>query len=146
MPVDCADPVERVAVVASQMNALKHSGQAVGVEAMMSAADFVPPTLMTLGARVYVMTGQRMVNVVTTNIPGPQYPLYLLGSRMLEMFPYIPIGQDVRISIGIVSYDGQLAIGVTGDYDAVPDLGVLCSAIEHALADLVELANGLLAD
>ena len=141
LPVDCADPVERVDAVTRQMNTLKQSGQAVGVDAMLSAADFVPPTLMTLGARVYVMTGQRVVNIVTTNIPGPQYPLYLLGCRMLEMFPYIPIGQDVRISIGIVSYDGQLAIGATGDYDAVPDLDVLCRAIEDSLAEIVHLAD-----
>ena len=139
LPVDLADPVERVAAVSRQMDHLKQSGQAVGVEAMMSAADFVPATLMTLGARVYVRTGQRVVNVVTTNIPGPQYPLYLLGRRMKEMFPYIPVAQGVRISIGIVSYDGHLAIGATGDYDAVPDLDVLCSAIESSLAELVSL-------
>jgi len=140
LPVDVADPAERVAAVSRQMDHLKQSGQAVGVEAMMSAADFVPATLMTLGARVYVRTGQRVVNVVTTNIPGPQYPLYLLGRRMTEMFPYIPVAQGVRISIGIVSYDGQLAIGATGDYDAVPDLDLLCSAIEASLAELVSLA------
>ena len=141
LPVDRADPIERVAAVARQMDALKQSGQAVGVDAMMSAADFVPATLMTLGARVYVRTGQRVVNTVTTNIPGPQYPLYLLGRRMLEMFPYIPVAQGVRISIGIVSYDGQLAIGVTGDYDAVPDLEFLCSAIEASLAELVVITR-----
>jgi WS/DGAT/MGAT family acyltransferase len=141
LPVDCADPVERVATVARQMNALKQSGQAVGVDAMLSAADFVPPTLMTLGARVYVRTGQRVVNTVTTNIPGPQYPLFLLGRRMLEMFPYIPVAQGVRISIGIVSYDGHLSIGATGDYDAVPDLHVLCSAIEESLGEIVALSQ-----
>jgi WS/DGAT/MGAT family acyltransferase len=141
LPVELADPVQRIAAVARQMNALKNSGQAVGVDAMMSAADFVPATLMTLGARVYVRTGQRVVNLVTTNIPGPQYPLYLLGHRMLEMFPYIPVAQGVRISIGIVSYDGHLSIGATGDYDAVPDLDVLCTAIEESLAEIVALSE-----
>ena len=104
---------------------------------MLSAGDFVPATLMTLGARVYARTGQRVINTVTSNIPGPQYPIYLLGRRMLEMFPYIPVALAVRISIGIMSYDGHLAIGVTGDYDAVPDLDVLCSAIEDSLSELV---------
>jgi diacylglycerol O-acyltransferase len=141
LPVGLPDPVERVSAVALQMDHLKHSGQAVGVEAMLSAADFVPATLMTLGARVYVRTGQRVVNVVTTNIPGPQYPLYLLGRRMLNMFPYIPVAQGVRISIGIVSYDGHLSIGATGDYDAVPDLDDLCSAVEASLAELVAVAD-----
>jgi hypothetical protein len=92
---------------------------------------------MTLGARVYARTGQRVINTVTTNIPGPQYPIYLLGRRMLEMLPYIPVALGVRISIGIMSYDGHVAIGVTGDYDAVPDLDVLCTAIEDSLAELV---------
>ena len=92
---------------------------------------------MTLGARVAVTVGQRVVNTVTTNIPGPQYPLYLVGRRLLEMFPYIPIGQGIRISIGIVSYDGRLAIAATGDYDAVSDLDRLCRAIEESLAELV---------
>lgn len=139
LPVGIADPSERLAAVAAQMNHLKASGMGVGVEAMVSAADFVPATLMTLGARVYAKTGQRVVNTVTTNIPGPQYPLHLLGCRLLEMFPYIPIAADVRISIGIVSYDGHLTIGATGDYDAVPDLDQLCTAIEVALDELAAL-------
>jgi diacylglycerol O-acyltransferase / wax synthase len=137
LPIGVSDPWERLAAVSSQMQGLKRSGQAVGVQSMVAVADFVPATLMTLGARAYVLTGQRVVNTVTTNIPGPQYPLYLLGRRMLEMFPYIPVAQDVRISIGIVSYDGHLGIGVTGDYDAVPDLDVLCAGIQSALAELV---------
>ena len=143
LPVAVADPAERLAAVSRQMDHLKSSGMAVGVESMVSAADFVPATLMTLGARVYAKLGQRVVNTVTTNIPGPQYPLYLLGRRMLEMFPYIPVAQGVRISIGIVSYDGHLAIGATGDYDAVPDLDLLCVAIESSLVELVDaLAPG----
>jgi diacylglycerol O-acyltransferase / wax synthase len=142
LPVGVADPWERLAACTRQMEGLKRSGQAVGVQFMVSAADFVPATLMTLGARAYVVTGQRVVNTVTTNVPGPQYPLYLLGRRMLEVFPYIPVAQDVRISIGIVSYDGHLAFGVTGDYDAVPDLDLLCGAIEGAFAELVTAAAG----
>jgi WS/DGAT/MGAT family acyltransferase len=137
LPVAVADPRERLDVLARQLDHLKLSGQAIGVDAMISAGDFVPATLMTLGVRVYARTGQRVINTVTTNIPGPQYPIYLLGRRMLEMFPYIPVALGVRISIGIMSYDGHVAIGVTGDYDAVPDLDVLCTAIEESLADLV---------
>lgn len=137
LPVGIAQPRERLAAVRRQMNHLKASGQAVGVESALSAADFVPAALMSLGAHVYAVTGQRVVNTVTTNIPGPPYPLHLLGRRMLELFPYIPVAESVRISIGIVSYDGHLTIGVTGDYDAVPDLDVLCAQIEASLAELV---------
>ena len=138
LPVGVDGPRERLAVVAHQMTELKGSGQSIGIESILAAADFVPATLMTLGAKVYARAGQRVVNTVTTNIPGPQYPLYLLGHPMLELFPYIPVAQSVRISIGILSYDGHLTIGVTGDYDAVPDIDVLCDAIERALAELVD--------
>lgn len=138
LPIGTDDPADRLALVAAQMNAVKGSGQSVGVEAMLSAADFVPPTLLSLGARVAVAVGQRVINTVTTNIPGPQFPLYFLGREMLEMFPYIPLGQDVRITIGIVSYHGHLAFGVTGDYDQVDDLEVLCDAIEASLQELVD--------
>lgn len=141
LPVAVAGPRERLAVVAHQMTGLKGSGQSVGVESMLAAADFVPATLMTLGAKVYAFAGQRVVNTVTTNIPGPQHPLYLLGHRMLELFPYIPVAQTVRISIGILSYDGHLTIGVTGDFDAVPDIDVLCTAIQRSLDELVGTAT-----
>lgn len=142
LPVGVADPVERVASVSQQMAHLKGSGMAVGIEAMLSAADYVPATLMTLGARVYARTGQRVVNTVTTNIPGPQFPLYLLGRRMLRLYPYIPIAEAVRISIGIASYDGTLAFGITGDYDAVPDLDVLGVAIGSAFDELASAVLG----
>lgn len=137
LPVQLDDPLERLAAVTEQMQRLKSSGQAIGVGSLVSAAEFVPPTLITLAARVSIAVGQRMFNTVTTNIPGPQYPLYLLGSRLREMFPYIPIADGARISIGIVSYAGSLAFAATGDYDAVPDLDDLCRDIEAALDELV---------
>ena len=137
LPVGIADPLARLDAIHAQMDHLKHNGQAIGVEAMLSAGDFVPATLMSLGARVYAHTGQWVVNTVTTNVPGPQQPLYLLDRQMLQMYPYIPVALGVRISVGIMSYDGQLAVGVTGDYDAVPDLDVLCAAIEASFTELV---------
>jgi hypothetical protein len=82
-----------------------------------------------------------MVNTVTTNIPGPQQPMYFVGRRLVEMFPYIPVGQGIRISIGIVSYDGGLYFAATSDADAIPDVDELCSAIEASMAELVEAAR-----
>ncbi len=137
LPIGEGDPLRRLAAVSAQMSLLKSGGMSVGVESMVAAADFVPPTLVTLGARVAAAVGQRVVNTVTTNIPGPQYPLYLGGRRLVEMFPYIPIGQAIRISIGIVSYDGQLSFAATGDADAVPDIADLCTGIEESMAELV---------
>jgi diacylglycerol O-acyltransferase / wax synthase len=137
LPVGIDDPMARLTAVSQQMSRLKAGGMSVGVHSMVAAADFVPPTLVSLGARVAVTVGQRVVNTVTTNIPGPQYPLYLCGRRLREMFPYIPVGQAIRISIGIVSYDGGLYFAATGDADAVPDLDDLCIAIEDSMAELV---------
>jgi WS/DGAT/MGAT family acyltransferase len=141
LPIGENDPLVRLSLVAQQMDALKASGISVGVESMLSAADFVPPTLVALGARVAVTVGQRMVNTVTTNIPGPQQPMYFVGRRLVEMFPYIPVGQGIRISIGIVSYDGGLYFAATSDADAIPDVDELCSAIEASMAELVEAAR-----
>jgi WS/DGAT/MGAT family acyltransferase len=137
LPIGEGDPIRRLEAVSAQMSLLKSGGMSVGVESMVAAADFVPPTLVTLGARVAAALGQRVVNTVTTNIPGPQYPLYLGGRRLLEMFPYIPIGQAIRISIGIVSYDGQLSFAATADADAVPDIADLCTGIEESMGELV---------
>ena len=75
-----------------------------------------------------------------TNIPGPQYPLYALGRRMLEVFPYVPLGGQVRVGVAVFSYDGNLAFGVTGDWDTAPDLDVVCAGIEHGTDELLQAA------
>jgi diacylglycerol O-acyltransferase / wax synthase len=142
LPVGIADPAARLAAITRQLSSLKRSGMAVGVDAMMTATGFVPPTLFALGTRAAAHFPQRSVSTVTTNVPGPQVPLYLLGRRMTEMFPYIPLAMEVRVTIGIMSYDGQLSFGVTGDHDAVPDIAVLCEGIESATAELVALVTG----
>lgn len=106
---------------------------------MMTATGFLPPTLFALGARAVAHLHQRSISTVTTNVPGPQVPMYLMGRRMTEMFPYIPLAADLRVTIGIMSYNGQLSFGVTGDHDAVPDLAVLSAGIEAAMAELFVL-------
>lgn len=141
LPVGVLDPVERLAAVTRQLSSLKSSGMAMGVGGMLNAADIVPGTLFALGARVAARLPQRAISTVTTNVPGPQIPMYLLGHRMTELFPYIPIGADIRITIGIASYAGRLTCGVTGDFDTVPDLQVLCDGIESATEELVALVR-----
>lgn len=140
LPVGIADPVERLHAVSAQLQGLKGSGMAIGMHSLIAAGDFVPPTLFALGARLSAHVPQRYISTVTTNVPGPQIPLYFRGRRMLAMYPYIPLGSRLRITIGIVSYHGQLAFGVTGDRDAVPDVDVLCRGIETAMADLLAAA------
>jgi hypothetical protein len=84
------------------------------------------------------------VNTGTTNVPGPQYPVYMAGRRLLESFPYIPLFAHVRLAVAIFSYDGALNFGVSGDYDTAPDIDVLCRGIERGLAELVGVAEGAL--
>jgi diacylglycerol O-acyltransferase len=141
LPVGISDPAERLAAVTRQLSQLKNSGMAMGVDSMLSAADLVPGALFALGARVAARLPQRAISTVTTNVPGPQVPMYLLGHRMTELFPYIPIGAQIRITIGIASYAGHLTCGVTGDFDAVPDLQVLCDGIDSATKELVSLVR-----
>jgi WS/DGAT/MGAT family acyltransferase len=141
LPVGISNPAERLAAVSRQLSRLKSSGMAMGVDGMLSAADLVPGALFALGARVAARLPQRAISTVTTNVPGPQVPMYLLGHRMTELFPYIPLGAQIRITIGIASYAGSLTCGVTGDFDAVPDLQVLCDGIDSATAELVALVS-----
>jgi len=141
LPVGLPTPVERLRAVSDQLSRLKASGMAVGVDAMLSAANLMPGTLFALGAEAAVRLPQRAISTVTTNVPGPPAPMHLLGRRMTELFPYIPLGSEIRITIGIASYAGQLNCGVTGDFDAVPDLQVLCDGIEAATEELVALAG-----
>jgi diacylglycerol O-acyltransferase / wax synthase len=141
LPVCIADPVERLDSVRAQMEGLKQSGQAVGGEVLTSLSGFAPAMLLALGGRVATRMPQRNVNTVTTNVPGPQSALYFSGRRMLEAFPYVPLGSHVRVGVAIFSYDGALNFGVTGDYDTSPDIEVLCRGIESGLGELLGLAQ-----
>ena len=109
------------------MEHLKRSHEAVAGDVLVGLSGFAPAMLLALGLRTATHVPQRSVNTVTTNVPGPQRPLYAAGRRMLECFPYVPLGGHVRVGVAIFSYDGALGFGVTGDYDRAPDIGVLCS-------------------
>ncbi len=138
LPVSIADPLERLGAIAAQMAGLKDSKQAVAGEALTSLSGFAPPMLLALGTRIASRTPQRNINTVTTNVPGPQIPLYAAGRRMLKAFPYVPLAGSVRVGVAIFSYDGQVNFGVTGDYDTAPDIGVLCRGIEDGMAELLK--------
>jgi WS/DGAT/MGAT family acyltransferase len=137
LPVAIEDPVERLHAVHEQMQDLKHSGQAVAAERLTALGGFAPAMLLSLGGRVATRLPQASVNTVTTNVPGPQHPLFLCGRRMLEAFPFVPLGGWVRIGVAIFSYDGGINFGVTGDFDTAPDIGVLCQGIEDGVAELI---------
>jgi WS/DGAT/MGAT family acyltransferase len=138
LPVEIEDPVLRLSAITDQMKDLKESKQAVAGEALTSMSGFAPPMLLALGMRLATRAAQRNVNTVTTNVPGPQFPLYAAGRRMLRAFPYVPLAGQVRLGIAIFSYDGEVNFGITGDYDTTPDIDVLAHGIEDGMAQLLK--------
>ena len=141
LPVGIEDPIDRLDAVRTQMEGLKHSKQAVAGEVLTSMSGFAPSLLLALGTRLAFQIPQRMLNTVTTNVPGPQQPLYLAGRRMLEAVPYVPLAGQVRVGVAIFSYDGALKFGVTGDYETAPDIRVLCEGIEKGMSELLAVAE-----
>ncbi len=139
LPVGVEDPVEVMAVVHAAMQGLKESGQAVGAATLTALADFAPPTIMTQAARLQAR--QRYFNVVVTNIPGPQFPLYLLGRRLERFYPVVPLARKQALGIAIMSYDGRLGYGLLADYDALPDLESIATHLSAAVDDLARAAN-----
>ena len=134
LPVGAADPVERLNLIGAQTRHLKETQQALGAEALTGLADYAPATLFSLAARL--MPFQRSINIGVTNVPGPQIPLYCMGSRMLEAFPYVGAFAGAAVVIAVLSYDGSLGFGLTGDRDAVSDLEVLAEGIDKSIAEL----------
>jgi WS/DGAT/MGAT family acyltransferase len=141
LPVNLSDPVERLHTISEQMEGLKESKQAVAGEALTSMSGFAPPMLLAMGMRLATRAAQRNVNTVTTNVPGPQFPLYAAGRKMIRAFPYVPLAGQVRIGIAIFSYDGEVNFGITGDYDTTEDLDVLTTGIEDGMAQMLKLCE-----
>ena len=141
LPIGIADPAERLAAIRRQMDGLKESKQAVAGEVLTSLSGFAPALLLAVGTRVAFRIPQRNVNTVTTNVPGPQQPLYACGRQMLEAFPFVPIAGHLRVGVAIFSYNGMLNFGVTGDYDTAPDIGVLSRGVEDGMSELLKLAG-----
>jgi diacylglycerol O-acyltransferase len=144
LPVGIADPIARLDAVRQRMSELKASHEAEAGEALTSLLGLVPSPLTAsatrLAIRVFERVPQRTMNTVTTNVPGPAEPLYATGREMLEYLPYVPLGTGVRIGVAILSYNGRLAFGITGDYDEAPDIDILAAGIERAIAGLVGVA------
>src|ERR1044072_24639 len=136
LPVWCEDPVQRLHLVTETMGDLKGSGQAVGAEILTRITDFAPPTITSQAARL--QPAQRFFNLVVTNVPGPQFPLYVLGREMEAIFPMVPLARRQALCVGIMSYNGQVNFGLVGDYDAMADLDSfaldLAAATDEAIA------------
>src|SRR4051794_24425315 len=139
LPVGLDDPIATLRQVAGEMTGLKESGQAVGAERLTQMSGFAPPTVMSQAARL--AKRQRFFNVVVTNVPGPQFPLYLLGSEMIDVFPMVPLAPNQALGVAIMSYNGRMNFGLLGDYDAMHDLDDLAEDIGDALGELAEAAG-----
>jgi len=137
LPVGEGSAVMRLHQVSFAMRAHKESGSAVGADALVQLSGFAPPTIHSLGARVASGFTRRLFNLVVTNVPGPQFPLYAAGSRMLSVYPVVPLAKGQAVSIGLTSYDGGVYYGLNADRDAMPDIDVLASCLRDSLAELV---------
>ncbi|HET6394635.1 MAG TPA: wax ester/triacylglycerol synthase family O-acyltransferase [Blastococcus sp.] len=141
LPVGEPNPRVRLARLSYAMRGIALHGQSVGADSLIALTGFAPPTLHALGARAARGLSRRLFNVVVTNVPGPQMPLYAAGSRMLEVFPVVPLARGQGLSIGMTSYDGRVYFGFNADRDGVGDVDVLADMVEQEVAELVETAG-----
>jgi diacylglycerol O-acyltransferase len=139
LPVHLDDPVERLNHISAQMADLKQSKQALAGEALTSLSGFAPPLLLSLAGRLGTKIPQSTINTITTNVPGPQIPLYAVGRRMLRTYPFVPLGIRMRIGVAIFSYDGTVGFGITGDYDSAPDIDILAQGIEAGMGEMMSI-------
>jgi diacylglycerol O-acyltransferase len=138
LPVGEPNPVVRLHQVSYAMTAHKESGQAVGADALIALSGFAPPTIHSAAARLASGLSRRLFNVVVTNVPGPQFPLYAAGAQMIDCYPVVPLAKGQAVSIGLTSYNGGVYYGLNADRDAMPDVDVLALCIEEALGELME--------
>ncbi len=137
LPVDVADPVQRLAEVRRRILDAVATGQPQAGRDLTSIARHEPFPPVALGVRLAFHLPQRLIVTVTTNVPGPRQPVFVLGRRCEQILPFVPIADRVRIGVAIFSYAGELTFGVTGDHDSAPDVGVLADGIAAAVAELL---------
>jgi WS/DGAT/MGAT family acyltransferase len=141
LPVALPDPRQQLERIAARTRELKESKQAVGAEVLTQAADWTPSTLLALGARN--VTRLLPFNMVVTNVPGPQVPMYLLGARMLEAYPHVPLIDRLGLGIALLSYDGRIGWGFNADYDVVPDLSHFVEDVRASFQSMRDAAGAL---
>jgi WS/DGAT/MGAT family acyltransferase len=139
LPVYIEDPVARLEAVREAMNGLKESKQAVGAEVLAGVQNLAPPTVLAQASRLNFST--RLFNLIVTNVPGPQFPLYLLGRELQELFPIAFLPRNHALAVAVMSYNGGVDFGLLSDYDAVPDVDVIASGIQESLAELLDVAR-----
>ena len=139
LPVGITDPVERLRTVSTRMEEVKRSGQAVGAQVLTRLSGFAPTTIVSQAARLQAR--QRLFNLVVTNVPGPQIPLYLLGRELEVIYPMVPLAKNTALGIAIMSYNGQLNYGLTADYDALADAETLADELRSSFEEVAAAAS-----
>jgi WS/DGAT/MGAT family acyltransferase len=139
LPIGAPDAATRLRKITAATKDLKSSHQAVAAGAIMGIGSWAPPTLHGLAARL--VARQRFVNLVVSNVPGPQIPLYLGGARMLVTYPVMPLGETTALSVAVTSLSGVMGFGFTGDWDAVPDIEHLAEGLMLSVEDLKKAAG-----
>jgi len=139
LPVWCQDPVARLDMVREAMKGLKDSGQAVGAQVLTELSGYAPPTVMAQASRL--MNRQRLFNLVVTNVPGPQFSLYLMGRRAVDPFPMVPLAKNQGLAVAIMSYDGRMNFGLVGDYDILHDIDDLARDLYDSISELADAAG-----
>ncbi len=141
LPVGEPNPVMRLHQVSYAFKAHKETGRAVAANKLAEIAGFAPTTFHALGARVAASHPPRSYNLLITNVPGPQFPLYAAGARMLASYPVLPLMPGHALAIGVTSYDGKVFYGIDADRDALPDINVLAQCIKESLDELVDASS-----
>ena len=126
------------------MAKVKQSKQVMGAETLVALNDFAPPTMLAQASRLNFST--RLFNMIVTNVPGPQFPLYVLGRELETVVPVAFLPEKHALAVAIFSYNGKMSFGLLGDFDAIDDLAVLREGFDRALAELVEAARTITAE
>jgi diacylglycerol O-acyltransferase / wax synthase len=139
LPVYEEEPVLRLGIVREAMKDVKSSKQAVGAQMITDLTGFAPPTILGQAARLQAQ--QRFFNLLVTNVPGPQFPLFTQGHALVDLFPIAPLASNQALNVAVMSYNGQFGFGLLGDYDAIPDLGVIAEGLEKSIQELLQAAE-----
>ena len=140
LPIGEGSPVVRLHQVSYALRAHSETGKAVAADKIAGVAGFAPTTFHALGARL-AATDDHNANIVITNVPGPQFPMFLAGAEMVETYPVPPLHPGFGVAIGVTSYDGGVYYGITADRDALPDIDILGQCVTEALDELVESSS-----
>lgn len=135
IPVYEEDPLKRLSIISEQMREVKESNQVVGADILTHLSGFAPPTILGQAARL--QSSQRFFNLLVTNVPGPQFPLYIAGKEMVDLFPMAPLAANQALGIAVMSYNGRMGFGLVADYDALPDVGIVAEGLEKSVTELL---------